>query len=27
MQFFLHIDNLTIPDYNTLAGAQSKTYT
>jgi len=24
MQFFLQIDSLTIPDYNTLAGVQSK---
>jgi len=27
MQFFLQIDSLTIPDYNTLSGAQSKIYT
>jgi len=27
MQFFLQIDSLTIPDYNTPACVQSKTYT
>jgi len=27
MQLFLQIDSLTIPDYNTSACVQSKTYT